>query len=319
MQNAPRKEKLPGRNEGPLTLYDKQSLLGYLALRRTPSTQPIACPVASSDVSGGLQHLNLFSHPDRAVFDYPCADATTTLQGLRHTRFGKALDIPADRARPPILERSLPDTEPLAASQGLQAYPPGDDVAPVLAILYTHAGLSFDIVEVLGCDEGYFADPAEAAPVPGAGTVAVTLEATAFENGGHLDTLHLCTTFRSKEYAFHETRHHQPSFKSCSSLWRGTPVSWASNTTTTDQKKPGFHRHHHHGRHTPRMRGVPWGPCVTLRRGNPHDCHSNRYGDRHRGNNLGKRLLRRCDARDGDLRAFSNTGNDLLRSWLLVP
>src|ERR687898_556863 len=51
-----------------------------------------------------------------------------------------------------------PDTEPLAASQGLQAYPSGDDVTPVLAILHTHAGLSLHVVEVLGCDEGYFAD-----------------------------------------------------------------------------------------------------------------------------------------------------------------
>src|SRR3712207_2941586 len=75
----------------------------------------------------GLQHLNLVAHPDRAVFDHPRADTTTTLQGLRHTRFGKTFDVSADRARPPIIEDNLPDTEPLATSQGLQAYPPGDD------------------------------------------------------------------------------------------------------------------------------------------------------------------------------------------------
>ena len=37
-----------------------------------------------------------------------------------------------------------------------------------------HAGLPLDVVEVLGGDEGYFADPAEAAPVSGPGTIAVT-------------------------------------------------------------------------------------------------------------------------------------------------
>src|SRR3712207_5383048 len=70
----------------------------------------------------GLQHLNLVAHPERAVFDYPRADTTTTLQGLRHTRLGKTLNVPADRARPPVLEDDLPNTEPLATSQGLQAY-----------------------------------------------------------------------------------------------------------------------------------------------------------------------------------------------------
>src|SRR3712207_8053484 len=50
------------------------------------------------------------------------------------------------------------------------------------SVLYTHAGLSFDLVEVFGCDEGYFADPAEAAPVPGSATVAVTLQTATFED-----------------------------------------------------------------------------------------------------------------------------------------
>src|SRR5919112_4562633 len=112
-----------------------------------------------------------------------------------HTRFGQAFYVAAYRARPPILERNLPDAEPLATSQGLQAYPSGNDVAPVLAFLHPYAGLSLDVVEVLGCDEGYFADPAEAAPVSGTGAVAVTLQAAASESGGRLDALHRCTTF----------------------------------------------------------------------------------------------------------------------------
>src|SRR5918999_5157367 len=125
-----------------------------------------------------------------------------------HTRFGKPFDVPADRAGPPVLERNLPDAEPLATSQGLKAYPSGNDVAPVLAFHHPYAGLSLDVVEVLGCDEGYFADPAEAAPVPGPGTIAITLQTATFERCGHLDALHLCTTFRSNEYAFHEAPHH---------------------------------------------------------------------------------------------------------------
>src|SRR5215211_6851870 len=50
------------------------------------------------------------------------------------------------------------------------------------------------------------------------GTVAITLQTATFECGGRLDTLHLCTTFRSKEYTLHEFRHHQASFESCSAI-----------------------------------------------------------------------------------------------------
>src|SRR3712207_3284478 len=177
-------------------------------------------PLPLCTLLSGLQHLNHVAHPDRAVFDYPRADTTTTLQGLRHTRFGKTFDVAADRARPPVIEDNLPDEEPLATSRGLQAYPSGDDVAPVLAVLHTDAGLSLDIVEVLGCDEGYFADPAEAAPVPGPCTVAITLQTATFERGSRLNALHLCTSFRRKEYAFHELHHHQSSFKSCPAFRR---------------------------------------------------------------------------------------------------
>jgi hypothetical protein len=81
----------------------------------------------------------------------------------------------------------------------------------MLAVLYTHTGLSFDIVEILGGDEGYFAYPAEAAPVTGPSTVAVTLQTAAFESGSRPNTLHLCTTFRSKEYTLHQACHYQPS------------------------------------------------------------------------------------------------------------
>ena len=100
------------------------------------------------------QDLDLVAHPDRAGLNYPRADATPTLEGSRHARFGEAPDVPADGARPPVLERRLPDAEPLPASQGLQARSPGDDVAPVLAVLHAYAGLAFDGVEVLGRDEG---------------------------------------------------------------------------------------------------------------------------------------------------------------------
>src|ERR687889_1957677 len=143
-----------------------------------------------------------------------------------HTRFGQAFYVAAYRARPPILERNLPNAEPLATSQGLQAYPSGNDVAPVLAFLRPYTGLSLDVVEVLCGDEGYFADPAEAAPVSGTGAVAVTLQTATFECGGCLNTLHLCTTFRSKEYALHEPCHYQPSFEYCSNLSRSSPISW---------------------------------------------------------------------------------------------
>jgi hypothetical protein len=155
--------------------------------------------------------------------------------------------------RGPVLEYNLPSTEPLATSQGLKAYPSGDDVAPVLAVLHTHPGLSLDIVEVFGCDEGYFADLAEAAPVSGTGTVAITLQTAAFESGSRLDTLHLCTTFQSKEYAFYGARHHQPSFESCSALSGSSPVSWDSNIAATHQKDPVLHRHDRHRRHTSRI------------------------------------------------------------------
>src|SRR5215210_1555566 len=101
--------------------------------------------------------------------------------------------------------------------------------------------LAFDVVEVLGCDEGYFAEPTEAAPVPGAGTVAITLEAAAFEGGRHLYAFHPCTTFWSKEYAFHYTRHYQPSFWSCSSASRGFPVSWESNIARTFRRRAALH------------------------------------------------------------------------------
>jgi hypothetical protein len=98
----------------------------------------------------GLHYLNLVAHPDRAVFDNARAYTTATLQSLRHTRLGKAFDMPADRAWPSVLERNLPHTEPLATSQGLQAYPFGNDVAPVLAFLHPYTGLSLDVVEVRG-------------------------------------------------------------------------------------------------------------------------------------------------------------------------
>jgi hypothetical protein len=85
----------------------------------------------------------------------------------------------------------------------------------VFTVLYTHTSLSFDIVEVLGCHEGYLAHPAEAAPMSGPSAVAVILQTAAFESGGRLYALYLCTTFRSKEYAVYETHHYQPSFESC--------------------------------------------------------------------------------------------------------
>ncbi len=50
---------------------------------------------------------------------------------------------------PSVLEDNFFDTEPLAASQGLQAYPSGDDVAPVLAIADADARLLLHEVEVL--------------------------------------------------------------------------------------------------------------------------------------------------------------------------
>src|SRR3954469_10019261 len=128
-------------------------------------------PLALWALLNRLQHLNLVAHPDRAVFDYPRADTTATLQGLRHARFGKPFDVPADRVRPPVLERDLPDAEALATSQGLPACAPRDDVAPVLTVLHAHSGLLLDVVEVLGSDECYFADPAEVAPVPRPGTI----------------------------------------------------------------------------------------------------------------------------------------------------
>jgi hypothetical protein len=56
----------------------------------------------------------------------------------------------------------------------------------VLAVLHSHACLSLDVVEVLGGDEGYFADPAEATPVPGPGTIAVTLQTATLESTGRL-------------------------------------------------------------------------------------------------------------------------------------
>jgi hypothetical protein len=122
---------------------------------------------------GGLQHLDLVGHPERAVLYYPRADTTATLKSLRHTRFGKTLDVPADRARPSVLERDLPDTEPLAAPQGLQAYPSGDNVAPVLAVANADARLFLYGFEVLGRYEGDLARPAEAGPVSGAFAIAV--------------------------------------------------------------------------------------------------------------------------------------------------
>jgi hypothetical protein len=73
-----------------------------------------------------LQQVNLVAYPDRAILDHPRADTTATLWGLRHTRFGKPLDVPADRARPPVLERNLPDAESLATSQG----PPRENTWP---------------------------------------------------------------------------------------------------------------------------------------------------------------------------------------------
>jgi hypothetical protein len=50
----------------------------------------------------------------------------------------------------PVLEHNLPNAEPLATSQGLQAYPSGNDVATVLAVLHPYVGLSLYVVEVLG-------------------------------------------------------------------------------------------------------------------------------------------------------------------------
>jgi hypothetical protein len=90
----------------------------------------------------------------------------------------------------------------------------------VFAVHYTHTSLSFDIVEVLGGDEGYLAHPAEAAPMSGPSAVAVILQTAAFEGGGRTYALNLCTTFRSKEYSVYETRHFQPSFESCYSFER---------------------------------------------------------------------------------------------------
>src|SRR5829696_9065405 len=168
-----------------------------------------------------LQQLNLVAHLNRAACDHACTDATATLQRLRHTHLGKALDVPADRVWPSVLERNLPDTEPLATSHSLQIYTSDDDIAPVLAIDHTHSGLSFDVVEVLGRDEGYFADPTEAAPVTSAFTVTVTLEAAAFQGGGRLDTLHLRPAFRCEENPFNEAHHYWPPFESCFSLSMG--------------------------------------------------------------------------------------------------
>jgi hypothetical protein len=85
---------------------------------------------------------------------------------------------------------------------------------------FTPTPLSLDIVEVLGRDEGRFADPAEAAPVPGTGAVAVTLQAATLERGGRPNALHLRTSSRRKENAFHEARHHQYSFESYSAFRR---------------------------------------------------------------------------------------------------
>ena len=52
---------------------------GYHARQRTPSTQPIAYLVVSVKDLRGLQHLDLVARPDRAAFDYPRTDTTTTL------------------------------------------------------------------------------------------------------------------------------------------------------------------------------------------------------------------------------------------------
>ena len=38
-------------------------------------------------------------------------------ESLRHTRFGKPLDVSADRARPSVLEHDFSDTEPLATEE----------------------------------------------------------------------------------------------------------------------------------------------------------------------------------------------------------
>jgi hypothetical protein len=78
----------------------------------------------------------------------------------------------------------------------------------VLAFLHTHPGLSLDVLEILCGDEGYFADPAEAGPVPGPGTIAVTLQTATVKCGGRVNAPHLCTSFRSQEYALHETCHY---------------------------------------------------------------------------------------------------------------
>src|SRR5919112_1104877 len=155
----------------------------------------------------GLQHLDLVAHPDRAFIHYPRADTTATLQCLRHTWFGKSLDVPADRAWPSVFEDNLSNAKPLAASQSLQAHPSNDDVASVLTVLDPHAGLSLDVVEVLRRDKSHFAYPAETAPVPGPHAVAIALQAAAYEGFGRRNAPHLRTSFRSKEYPFHQPRH----------------------------------------------------------------------------------------------------------------
>jgi len=71
----------------------------------------------------------------------------------------------------------------------------------VLVVVRTHADLPFDLVEGLGRNESYLADPAEAVPVPGTGAVAVVLQAAAFEGGGRPDAYYPCAARRGEEYA----------------------------------------------------------------------------------------------------------------------
>ena len=99
-------------------------------------------------------------------------DTTASFERLGHSRLGQPLYVPADRARPCVLEGRPANLESPPA-QVPEAYAAEDNVSPVLAVADADTRLLLYGVEVLCCYQGDLTRSAEAGPVSGA--YAITL------------------------------------------------------------------------------------------------------------------------------------------------
>jgi hypothetical protein len=153
--------------------------------RRGVETAHTSCRVKL----GSGEHDYLVIHANSTALYDTGTDTTASFERLGHSGLSQPLYVPADRARPCVLEGRPANPEPPPA-QVPELYAAEDNVSPVLAVEDADTRLLLYGVKVFCRYQGNLAYPAEAGPVAFAFAIAVACKPAAFDRRDLLDAFY---------------------------------------------------------------------------------------------------------------------------------